>query len=145
MLNRPPKPKNALYGLLLAIVALYGFQTSALARDLTASEQEIVSDAIKDRLRDPASAVFKWGVLEGAVTPADDNSSSAIYCGYVNSRNAYGGFVGDTPYSTFLMFVDDTVVSAVVLGLGGARRETNAAYDFCAQNGYGAGYFAGLR
>tara|TARA_R110002110_G_C13468395_1_gene719662 strand:- start:12561 stop:12983 length:423 start_codon:yes stop_codon:yes gene_type:complete len=139
------KVRNTLYGLLLAIVALSGVQSSALARELTTSDQKIVADAIKDRLRDAASAMFKWGALEGVVTPADDNSSSAIYCGYVNSRNAYGGFVGDTPYGIFLMFVDDAVVSAVVLGLGGARRETNAAYQFCAQNGYGAGYFAGLR
>jgi len=137
--------KNALCELLLAVAVLSGLSPKASARELTLDEKQVVAEAVRDRLRDPASAEFKWGSIVGEIAPADENSASAVYCGYVNSRNAYGGFVGDKPFSTFLMFVDDVVVSAVVLGLGGGRRETNAAYDFCAKKGYRAEYFASVR
>lgn len=98
MLNRLMRPKDALYGLLLAVVALYGLHTPVLARELTAGEKEVVSDAIKDRLRDPTSAMFKWGPIKGETKPTDGNEATTTYCGYVNSRNAFGGYVGDTPF-----------------------------------------------
>lgn len=145
MLIRPSRLKNALCGLLLATAMLSGLSFTVAARELTADEKQVVADAVRERLRDPSSAMFKWGSIVGEIEPADDSSASAIYCGHVNSRNAYGGFVGDKPFGTFLILVDDVVVSAVVLGLGGGRRETAAANDFCGQNGYDAEYFAGVR
>ncbi|PCJ68550.1 MAG: hypothetical protein COA62_15515 [Rhodobiaceae bacterium] len=136
--------KNALYGLLFATTTLVGLSSAVAARELTTDEKQVIADTVRGRLRDPASASFKWGNLTGVGNKVD-NTASAVYCGYVNSRNAYGGFVGDKPFSSFVMLVDGKVVSAVVLGIGGTRLTTTAEYNFCSENGYGPSYFARVR
>ncbi len=145
MLNRQVTWEQALIGTMLVVATLIGLQSTAHARDLTLAEKAIVADVLRDRLRDPASAMFKWGSLQGAVKSYDDSSETCIvYCAYVNSRNAYGGFVGDTPFRMFLVLIDDVVTIAAVVGMGGSQIETDTTYDLCAQDGYDLRYFAGV-
>lgn len=58
-------------------------------RDVTASEKAAMISAVKDVLKDPASAKFKW-------PPIYPNAE--VYCGFVNAKNSYGGYTGDELY-----------------------------------------------
>lgn len=69
--------KNILCGFMLVAAIQAGFSSAAIAR------------AIRGVLRDPASALFKWGEIVGE-NPLDSSRATAIYRGYVNSRNGYG-------------------------------------------------------
>lgn len=136
--------RNPLCAVVMGLCALMVVSEQSYARDLTDAEKQVIADAVKAKLRDPLSATFKWGPVMGEETDAGDGAASVSYCAMVNSKNAYGGYVGDTPFSTFLVIDDETVVVAVVLGMGGTRRETKVAYDFCGQNGYDATYFTSV-
>jgi len=145
MLSRQVTWEKVLIRTMLVVATLIGLQSTALARDLTLAEKKIVADVLRDRLRDPASAMFKWGPLQGAVKSYDDSSeTSIVYCAYVNSRNAYGGFVGDTPFRVFLVLINDVVAIAAVVGIGGSQIQTDTTYDLCAEDGYDLRYFAGV-
>jgi hypothetical protein len=67
----------------------------ALARDvLTAKEKAIIMSEVKRELKDPESARFKWPKLAKDI----DMKSPDVainYCGLVNAKNSYGGYVGD--------------------------------------------------
>lgn len=54
----------------------------------TPSEKSEVENAVRDRMRDPGSAVF------GPMTPG----KSGVVCGMVNGRNGFGGYSGMTPF-----------------------------------------------
>ena len=129
----------------IAVAALMGVQSTALARELTPAEKEIVADAVRDRLRDPNSAMFKWGPIQSETQSFDSGEGSTTYCGYVNSRNAFGGFVGDTPYRVFLVVVDGVVAVAAMIGMGGSQSDTEVTYQLCNEDGYDLRYFAGVR
>lgn len=59
------------------------------SRDLTDIEKTALTRSLASTLKDPDSAHFKWlPVTYVPGTPATD------YCGLVNSKNSYGGYVG---------------------------------------------------
>jgi hypothetical protein len=64
-------------------------------RELNDNEKAIISTAIRDTLKDPDSANFKLPSYAGA----------AVYCGYVNAKNSYGGYDG------FTLFIMQPVLS----------------------------------
>jgi len=144
MLNGVFVLKHVVRATIVAVVALIGVHSTVLARELTPAEKEIVADAVRDRLRDPHSAMFKWGPIRGETKSYDSSEGSTTYCGYVNSRNAFGGFVGDTPYRVFLVFVDGVVTIAAMIGMGGSQTDTDITYELCNEDGYDIRYFAGL-
>lgn len=53
-------------------------------RELETDAKVIIRDGVARSLRDPASARFRWNPM----------SDATIYCGFVNARNAYGGYGG---------------------------------------------------
>lgn len=57
------------------------------------SERRRVEQTVQANLRDPDSAKFSGlYVRQGSGTPR-------AYCGYVNSKNGYGGYAGKTKFS----------------------------------------------
>ena len=67
--------------------------------------KELGEAAVRERLLDPSSAQFKWpyAYKQRGYTPF---MSKRIYgyvtCGIVNSRNRYGGYVGDTLFAVVI-------------------------------------------
>jgi hypothetical protein len=87
--------------------------SSAQARQLTGSEKAAVEEAVKGQLKDPFSAKFKW--------PDYINEESRIYCGYVNAKNSYGGYIGYTMFYVFIARPEGTIsgkTEAVLMELG---------------------------
>jgi hypothetical protein len=65
---------------------------------LTKSQRIIIEKTIKDGLKDPYSAHFKWS----------KNFSSCYaniktYCAFVNAKNSFGGYIGYTPFKVNLV------------------------------------------
>lgn len=54
-------------------------------RPLTEIEKQIISIAVTSGFYDPDSALFRWSPMRGTV---------GRYCGFVNGKNRYGGYVG---------------------------------------------------
>lgn len=59
-------------------------------------ERKILADGVRRILKDPTSAIFTWD---------DHIERLPFYCGYVNSKNAFGGYVGN---SRVYVLVDKT-------------------------------------
>lgn len=68
-------------GMILALVAA---QNST--RPLTPAERTAIESSIKEVLNDPGSATFRHNSYQ---------IGSDIYCGRVNAKNRFGGYVGD--------------------------------------------------
>lgn len=63
---------------------------------LTQSERQMVERAIRQRLKDPNSAMFNSIGGFG-------KSGVITVCGMVNARNSFGGYTGDQLFSTLLI------------------------------------------
>jgi hypothetical protein len=98
-------------------------------RSLTDEEKTIIEEGVRKELKDPESAQFRWMPY----VHGED-----IYCGYVNSRNSYGGYVGFSPYQVFVVRKGDVPVLASLLGIAsvGDKAETYAITKTCADSGY---------
>lgn len=119
---------------ILALLLAAGVSGAAQARELNAAEKEVIADAVRDQLKDPDSAQFKWGELK-----------SASYCGLVNAKNAYGGYTGFSPFMVFTIEREGAITGAAVIGLGGGETGEQATLGVCASEGYGDDYFYSLR
>ena len=53
-------------------------------RKLTNNEKTIIEKAVRDQLKDPQAAQFRWYKFNG----------HSHYCGEVNGKNSYGGYIG---------------------------------------------------
>ncbi|WP_035892175.1 hypothetical protein ACP26C_13585 [Franconibacter helveticus 513] len=96
-------------------------------RTLTPSERKAVEDAISDQLKDPYSAKFKHSQFI--------SNGNGEYCGYVNSKNSYGGYVGDTPFLVMITGKGRDL-SAAVISFGSEDSERIATLQVCQQIGY---------
>lgn len=99
----------------IALIVALGvmFALPAHARDLTQAEQQIISEAVGDQLKDPYSARYKWPPL---LKEQQDG-----YCGWVNAKNSYGAYVGSVPFRTQLVWRDGQLVRAVNTAIGSVR------------------------
>jgi len=100
------------------------------ARELSGAEKSVISKSILESLKDPESARFKW-------PPYVDGSD--LYCGYVNAKNSFGGYVGDARFAAFVVIVDGEIrVSAPVgIATGDPSDPTSRAVEAtCAKKGY---------
>lgn len=89
---------NTLAGIVLFLIAVITSH-EAMARDLTLKEKAIIVKAVKRDLVDPESARFKWVKLAPEINTKD---ALAWYCGLVNSKNSFGGYVGDAPFAVLV-------------------------------------------
>lgn len=67
-------------------------------RDLTAAEKKLLADGFAKGLKDPLSAQFQWTKV-----PKKFASEMIDYCGMVNAKNSYGGYVGAMPFMGSIM------------------------------------------
>lgn len=82
------------FSLIMAAGLTIGCSSNALARPMTLSEQKAVEAAVKAKLKDPASARFKHPKVN-----VPTGYAGIFYCGYVNSKNSYGGYAGDAEFA----------------------------------------------
>src|SRR5690349_5868495 len=84
----------------VTIAAILGSISSALGRDLTVPERRTIQEAVTHDFKDPESARFRWLPIP------DCKSYSAcymgFYCGMVNAKNSFGGYVGHSPFYVFI-------------------------------------------
>lgn len=126
-------------------VLSFGFFISAFAsvhdsgaaeRALTKGEKAVIETAIKDKLKDPDSAKFKWLPLNDAAMTTEGDEKGVPYCGLVNSKNSYGGYVGFVPFLAYLAIKNGNPRIAVVVAMGGSETETQTTVTVCKQQGY---------
>ena len=81
--------------LVVAAFAVLGFASTSIAQSnasLSKAQIKAVEDGVKRKLRDPESARF------GRYAAAKQSDGSIVVCGWVNSKNGYGGYAGFGPY-----------------------------------------------
>lgn len=67
--------------------------------------QDAVIGSVKEKLKDPDSARFKFGpVQRGAIYDSPSLHMSGLFmCGYVNAKNSFGGYAGDSRFFAHLL------------------------------------------
>jgi hypothetical protein len=101
---------------------------------LTDSQEGSVHQGIRERLKDPQSAIFGQ-MISG---PIPGRVGSTLVCGWVNAKNSYGGYAGDKPFTGLIIGLpDDALVapSFILIGMGGTDRETDTVLKHCALQG----------
>lgn len=87
---------------------------------ISVSEKKAIVAKMEGELRDPASAIYKW-----------PRARNGIYCFWLNSKNAFGGFTGFKPVSVFLNAEPGRPVDVVYL-----PTDDVTAAKTCRDNGY---------
>lgn len=98
-------------------------------RSITKVEKTFVERAVRDRLKDPDSAKFKHSFYV--------SNGEGAYCGFVNSKNSYGGYAGNTPFMA--MITHDRKgrpTGAGLIALGDSDIDSQATIATCRENGY---------
>lgn len=106
--------------------------SDAKPRPLTASERGVIARAVAAALKDPDAAKFQWGPIILA-------RDSAAYCGLVNGKNAYGGYVGFRPFMVRVTFSPArAVVDAKLIAVSTGPNDTGSDpyAGACANFGY---------
>lgn len=118
---------------LVVLVVFCVFGQEALCMDLTEKDKGIISDAVREKLTDPDSAKFKW-------LPLITNELAGSYCGLVNSKNRFGGFVGYVPYFAFFTKrPTGEIFNAIAIRVASGNEESIASQvtiEACAKSGY---------
>lgn len=83
----------------VALSGCYGQPTrealaAASRRDLTTAEKVSLTRSMSQTLKDPDSAHFKW--MPVVLIRRTDGATN--YCGLLNSKNSYAGYVGFQPF-----------------------------------------------
>jgi outer membrane murein-binding lipoprotein Lpp len=64
-------------------------QSTSPSRELTAQEKAVLGPMIAAKMKDPAAAQIKWmPVIQ------QERDGVTHYCGLVNGKNSYGGYIG---------------------------------------------------
>ncbi|EPT1453038.1 hypothetical protein ACVOZ6_004693 [Escherichia coli] len=101
---------------------LCAVSVSSIARPLTTEEQAAVEKGMEDVLKDPYSAHYSHGDF-----PYPD---TFIYCGQVNSKNAYGAYTGKKLFSMFIAKnKDNKTIAALVGNIDGDEEITKVTCD----------------
>lgn len=109
------------------VVAALGLAVPAhAAAPITPAEKAAITKAFGGVLRDGVSARWRW------LPPAEGNVIT--YCGFVNSKNAYGAYVGFQPFMVSLVRRNAMVFSPMT---GSEDSDDGAiARRMCADKGY---------
>lgn len=113
------------------LLLLLAYPSIALGRDLTEDERAIIAAAVKKQLKDPDSAQFRW------LPFVEDNLGKNAYCAWVNAKNGFGGYSGDTIFVTTVTFNGEAIddVSAVAIA-GSENFRSETATALCRALGY---------
>lgn len=104
----------------LIVAALAIGSVQGQSHPITVAEKNAIIAKMEGELRDPASAVYKW-----------PRAKNGIYCFWLNSKNAYGGYTGFKPVSVFLNAEPGRPVDVVYLPTDAA-----SAAKTCQDSGY---------
>lgn len=118
--------------LILAVsLTVAGF--SIQAAELTAKEKAIIMKAVKDQLKDPESAKFRWMPL-----PAKINQKHFVdsYCGLVNAKNSYGGYTGFDPFEAQVARTDDGKFEVISVTVSNGNLTASDIAKMCSTTGY---------
>jgi hypothetical protein len=86
--------------------------TAANARELTATEKNVIATALAKGFLDPQSAQFTW-------TPWGEPAAgdrTIYYCGTVNAKGADGKYGGYVPYLAAVFLKSGKITDAVLIG-----------------------------
>lgn len=86
-----------------------------LARNLDATEKQLIADAVTKDFKDPPAAQFRWLPVTGL---DKQDVQSQTYCGMVNGKNSYGAYIGFVPFAVFLVAKNGKVIVVGPLGVG---------------------------
>lgn len=97
-------------------------------RPLTAAEKKIIMAGVAKGLKDPESARFRW-------SPYPKSSEELVtYCGQVNGKNTYGGYVGFRNYIAGVMVNNGRIAGAVLVATE-LSESGNIVEEMCAKRG----------
>lgn len=102
-------------------------------RALTKPEKAFVMAAVNRQLKDPDSSRFKW--LKIAELVNNNFTDSVYYCGLVNSKNSYGGYVGYEPFLALISWKKGKLEKIYSIEFGDKNFPT-VIKAVCADNGY---------
>lgn len=111
------------------LVALTLAAVAAPPRNLAPVEKAAIKAAVEEKLKDPFSAQFKWGQWNG----------SAYYCGTVNAKNSFGGYIGFVPFLALVAFAEGKVAGPPFIMLADADPnsvDSRVVREQCAKGGY---------
>jgi hypothetical protein len=114
------------------VMVIVMFSITVQARTLTDVERKAVEATVKENLKDPDSAKFYHGNF-----PYPEKT--AVYCGYVNAKNSYGGYSGKQLFSNFVAVNKNGVVVAPSLDYSLSSGEP-LGQEIISSNCAGAGY-----
>jgi hypothetical protein len=118
---------------LVIAFALIVFSSVSVAADLTAKEKSAIVNAVKEQLKDPDSAKFKWVKLADRINPKNFVDS---YCGLVNAKNSYGGYTGFEPFEVMVARSDNNKFEVISVSVSSSALPTDAIVSMCSDNGY---------
>ena len=114
----------------VAIVGALGIAGPTEAAEvLTAAQEEKVLDGLRKKLKDPNSAIL------GQIKTGTEDDGTIPICGFVNAKNSFGGYTGDTPFFGMLLLPPDEIF--FVLGIGGTELDSVALNNTCKRYGLG--------
>ena len=130
----------SVFRIALAALVLLGLTVghgaaAADAHVLELNEIVAVKRKIASGLKDPESARF------GAMSAVRNASKQAIYvCGFVNAKNSYGGYAGNTPFFTYVAYVANTKTKtkepyALFASVGGSNYQNAVVRSLCRDEG----------
>src|SRR5262245_42397344 len=87
---------------------------NAMPAPLSPDSVGLIHEAVRERLKDPESARF------GTLVGGHDQKGVFSACGWVNSKNSFGGYTGIMPFAGIMIEVSKKRVFQVVsMGDGG--------------------------
>jgi hypothetical protein len=75
-------------------------------RDVTPQERKLLASVFAKSLKDPESARWEWAPVRSDVA-----DGSIEYCGNVNARNSFGGYIGSRTYISTLTIKNGTIIN----------------------------------
>ncbi|KUM25201.1 hypothetical protein AU467_04260 [Mesorhizobium loti] len=112
------------------------FASAAVAQEayeLNDGEQAAIKRGVSLQLKDPDSA--KFGPIKAVPYPGVEEGV-VLACGFVNAKNGFGGYAGETPFVGVLATYRLTGQAEFVLKeIGGAETDSAAVISYCKSQG----------
>jgi hypothetical protein len=99
-------------------------------RELTVTEKKFMAEGLSKDFKDPPSAQFRWMQIPVPSLP----NSIVSYCGTVNAKNSYGGYVGFKPFIARVGFSDNKMIYATMGSIAGPELPEEVIINQCAQH-----------
>jgi hypothetical protein len=98
-------------------------QIAPAVHRITAAEKAAIATAVANELRDPESARFRW---------LPNMSINGRYCGLVNGKNGFGGYVGFVPFQLRVVHSPSGSIAVEGIQIGTEANMSKAIISGCA-------------